>query len=110
MRVVGHPKKGAPRPTGQDLYDLYLEQGKTQQEIAELYGVTESSVQRWIKRMGFQKERQLPNDRYAYKQRMEVLNRYEAGDLRDDLAYVYEVTVRTIDRWLNRARKEREQA
>lgn len=107
MRTVGHPKKGTPRPTGQDLYELYLEQGKTQREIAQQYGVTESSVQRWIQRMGCQKERQLPNDSYAYKQRQDALERFESGQLRDDIAYAHEVTVRTIDRWLNRARKER---
>lgn len=105
----GSRGKDAPRPTTEELYELYWKQGKTQREIAQVYGVTESSVQRWIMRNGCQKKRQRPNDSYAYKQRRMVLVAYESGSDRYGLAVQYDVEVRTIDRWLHRARKEREQ-
>lgn len=106
MRTVGKPKKGTPRPTGQELYELYLEQRKTQQEIADLYGVRTCSVVRWVRRYGLQKWKTPERKKdWAY-----ILEQHEAGKTREQIARDMGVSVSTIDRRKNRAKREREQA
>lgn len=105
MRTVGKPKKGTPRPTGQELYELYLEQRKTQQEIADLYGVRTCSVVRWVRRYGLQKWKTPERNKdWAY-----ILEQHEAGKTREQIARDMGVSVSTIDRRKNRAKREREQ-
>lgn len=83
------------RPTDDDLYIYYILEARTQQDIAEMFGVSRVAVSRWVHKAGLKKQTELPDN-------LEAL--YITKNMtQDELAEYYDVEPSLIRSWIRRA-------
>lgn len=85
-------KKRVARPSEDELYDMYILQGMTQQHIATRYLVSSTTVHNWLKDAEIEKETEIPDD-FKWN--------YEWGGYTGaELAEMYSVPYGTIKSWI----------